>query len=145
MGLIKRILFVCTGNACRSPAAEALLKQAALDLFVESAGTHPHYEITAITRAYLRQQHADHYLKAYPESVDSKDLEAFDIIVAMESHHREYLLHRCPQCEPKTEVWNISDPYFLDPARANHVYDSIKQKVICLVQTIRAGAFEVKG
>ncbi len=134
--MIKRILFVCTGNACRSPAAEALLKHAVSDLIVDSAGTRPHYEITSITRSYLRQHHADHYLKAYPESVDSKDLEAFDLIVAMESHHREYLLDRCPHCTEKIEVWNIPDPYYLDPDRATRVYDILKQKVLNLVHAI---------
>jgi protein-tyrosine phosphatase len=38
-----RVLLVCLGNICRSPAAEAVLRQraqaAGLDLFVDSAGT----------------------------------------------------------------------------------------------------------
>lgn len=38
-----RVLFVCTGNICRSPAAEYLFRRrvddAALDVWVESAGT----------------------------------------------------------------------------------------------------------
>jgi protein-tyrosine-phosphatase len=131
------ILFVCTGNACRSPAAEALLKQAELNLHVDSAGTHPHYEITEITRTYLRQHHADRFLKGQPESVASKDLDTFDLIVAMESCHCRFLLQHCPQCSEKIEVWNISDPYFLDPESATRVYDSLKQKVTKLILTIR--------
>ena len=38
----KRILFVCTGNACRSPIAEGLLNHLASDRYdVISAGTNP--------------------------------------------------------------------------------------------------------
>ena len=41
--MTQRILFVCTGNICRSPAAEYLLRAAAVkagkDLQVASAGT----------------------------------------------------------------------------------------------------------
>lgn len=131
---MKRILFVCTGNACRSPAAEALLKQAAPDLLVDSAGTHPHYEITGITRTYLREHHADHLVKAFPESVDSKNLETYDLIIAMEPSHRTFLLHRCPQCITKIEVWHIPDPYYLDSNRAAQTYDLLKQKVIHLAR-----------
>ncbi|MHA2405466.1 MAG: arsenate-mycothiol transferase ArsC, partial [Candidatus Hermodarchaeia archaeon] len=35
-----KVLFVCTGNACRSPAAEALLKKFNPQIDVDSAGTH---------------------------------------------------------------------------------------------------------
>lgn len=134
--MMKRILFVCTGNACRSPAAEALFKQAVPDLIIDSAGTHPHYEITEMTRTYLREHHADHLVKAFPESVDSKNLEAFDLIIAMEANHRNFLLHRCPQCITKIEVWNIPDPYYLDSEHAAHAYNKLKQKVLHLARVI---------
>ena len=38
----KRIIFICTGNSCRSQMAEGLMKDSACENFdVLSAGTHP--------------------------------------------------------------------------------------------------------
>ena len=43
---MKRVLFVCTGNICRSPTAEGVLRKLAADaglanrIAVDSAGTH---------------------------------------------------------------------------------------------------------
>ena len=38
--MIKRVLFVCTGNTCRSPQAEAIFNRLATDNFIaKSAGT----------------------------------------------------------------------------------------------------------
>ena len=43
----KRVLFVCMGNICRSPAAESVMKRFAeefgVDVDVDSAGTHDHH------------------------------------------------------------------------------------------------------
>ena len=47
---VKRLLFVCTGNICRSPLAEAIFVHAAReagragDFEVDSAGTHDYHE-----------------------------------------------------------------------------------------------------
>lgn len=36
---VRRVLFVCLGNICRSPSAEAVLRHMAPDLEIDSAGT----------------------------------------------------------------------------------------------------------
>ena len=65
-----KVLFVCTGNACRSPVAEALLKQFQPQIKVDSAGTHAYYKIVDIAREYLRNQGAEQHLKDCPEAVE---------------------------------------------------------------------------
>jgi protein-tyrosine phosphatase len=130
-----KVLFVCTGNAHRSPLAEALLKKLRPDLNVESAGVHIAIPIAKEVKEYLAKENALEYLKKFPESLENKPLREFDIIVAMEQRHRDYILSRCPQCEDKIVVWNIEDPYFLPSREAEKIYEKIKAKVMELANS----------
>jgi len=53
-----RILFVCSGNASRSPVAEALLKKINPKVEVDSAGTHPSIPIPEAAKEYLTRENA---------------------------------------------------------------------------------------
>jgi protein-tyrosine-phosphatase len=66
-----RVLFVCSGNAHRSPLAEALLKKMRPDLQVESAGLHVAIPISEQVREYLAKQNAEQYLKRIPQSLSA--------------------------------------------------------------------------
>lgn len=123
-----KVLFVCTGNACRSPAAEALLKKFKSEIDVDSAGTHAYYRIIEITRDYLRKQDAEKHLKKVPEKLESKPLHRYDLIVAMEPKHEKVILSRCPECADKIVVWNIRDPYKLPVEYAERIFDQIHRK-----------------
>ena len=124
-----KVLFVCSGNAHRSPLAEALLKKFRPDLEVDSAGLRVAIPISEDTREYLMKENADQYLKKAPESLDVKKLEDYDLIVAMQAGHKYAVLSRCPECESKIVVWNITDPYFLEREDAEKVYKQIEEKV----------------
>jgi protein-tyrosine-phosphatase len=124
-----KVLFVCSGNAYRSPVAEALLKKHREDVEVDSAGTNPAIPISGEAEKYLTQENAEQYLKKAPESLDSKQLDEYDLIVAMEPNHKEVILNRCPECTEKIVVWNITDPYFLPQGYTEKIFKQIRQKV----------------
>ena len=131
-----KILFVCTGNAYRSPYAEALLKKLRPDLDVNSAGLHVTIPIARETRNYLKKVNAEQYLKSYPESLDEKNLRDYDVIVAMQPRHENEVLRKCPQCETIIVVWNIEDPYYEEHEAAESIYSNIENKVKELAQSL---------
>lgn len=131
-----KVLFVCAGNAHRSPLAEALLKKVRPDLEVDSAGIRVAIPISEEARKYLEREHAEQYLKNIPESLGSKQINEYDFIVVMEQRHKDAVLSKCPECEGKIVVWNIEDPYFLPREYAEKIYEQIKEKVTELAELL---------
>jgi protein-tyrosine-phosphatase len=124
-----KILFVCTGNAYRSPLAEALLKKLRPDLDVDSAGLHVAIPIAREIRNYLKKVNAEQYLKSYPESLDEKNLREYDVIVAMQVKHENAVISYCPKCKNRIVVWNVEDPYYEKQKTAENIYSYIEGKV----------------
>lgn len=125
------ILFVCTGNICRSPTAEAIMRartaSLGLDWRVDSAGTHGYHvgdppDSRAIRiAAYKGVDMAD--LRA--RQVTAADFEAFDWLFAMDRGHRDILFRRAPPaCRGKIRLFlemaavpgpsgfDVPDPYY---------------------------------
>jgi len=132
-----KILFVCTGNSYRSPIAEALLKKVRGDLEVESAGTHPAGMIASNAKKFLEEENALKNLKGTPEGIDKKNLEEYDLIIAMKQNHKNEILRRCPQMEDRIEVWDIDDPINLPNGSDKEVFKEIKRKVSKLAESIK--------
>lgn len=97
------VLFVCTGNLCRSPLAERLAQKLASDLGLEhfsasSAGTRAaigrpmHPEAAAVLRS-LGGDPSDFSAK----QVTRKVATSADLIVTMEKAHRDAVLELAPQ------------------------------------------------
>jgi len=130
-----RVLFVCSGNAHRSPLAEALLRKMRRDWVVDSAGISVAIPVADEVREFLRRESAEQYLKRGPESLGGKRLGDYDVIVAMEEGHRDYVLSLCPECRDKVVVWNVKDPYFMNREDAWKVYEQIREKVAELAKS----------
>jgi protein-tyrosine-phosphatase len=113
-----------------------LLKKLRPDITVDSAGTYPYHKVVDISRRYAQQEGADQYLKNVPDSLQSKNLNNYDIIVAMEQEHYDAIIRQTPECAEKVVVWKINDPYELPFKQASNEFDRIKSKVAQLAKTI---------
>lgn len=101
---MKRVLFVCTGNICRSPTAEgvarAMVERLGLteEFLFDSAGLAGYHvgdppDPRAIERARLRGYELSS-LRA--RRVTRQDFERFDLILAMDRDHFHDLREMCP-------------------------------------------------
>ena len=99
-----RVLFVCTGNICRSPMAEGvfrhLVEEAGLSdqIAVDSAGTisyHVGERAHRGTRQVLQKHGIDYDGRS--RQVTSADFANFDYLLAMDRGHYEALQSRKPE------------------------------------------------
>lgn len=150
------ILFVCTGNICRSPTAHgvllARLEQAGLAgrVQVDSAGTHGYH--TGEPPDERSQAHAARRgydlsgLRARP--VMAEDFEQYDLILAMDGGHLELLTERCPPAlRPRLQrftAWctqhqtrDVPDPYYGGPQGFEHVLDLVEDGCAGLLAHVR--------
>jgi len=126
------ILVVCVGNICRSPMAEALLKQRFPNKNIDSAGVgalvgHP-ADPTALE--IMTEQQLDitkHVAKQLDESLAKKA----DIIFTMSDGQTKWIEERWPFCRGKTFKlghWkdkDIADPYKHEKSAFETAYQDI--------------------
>jgi protein-tyrosine-phosphatase len=131
-----RVLFVCYGNAYRSPLAEALLKKFRPDINTESAGLRVSIPISVEIKKYLKKHGALHFLKKTPENLNQKNLKSYNLIITMQNIQTQAVLQKCPECKNKIIEWNIKDPYFLGDIEAEKIYEEINSKVMQIAKTL---------
>jgi protein-tyrosine phosphatase len=157
-----KVLFVCTGNICRSPTAEGVFRHrlaargldgdgAGGTIFADSAGTHsvhigeppdPRARIAAAARGYdlsaLRGRR-----------VTRADFDLFTLILAMDRGHFATLRRLAPyQARDKVRMFlefaphlrrtEVPDPYFGDRRDFEHALDLIEAGVDGLIRSLAA-------
>jgi len=104
-GLSFSVLFVCTGNLCRSPMAKGILKEMVGDqpVLIYSAGTDTSDGLPPTPFAVEAAQayHAD--ISRHRSAVLTPELIAVsDLILVMDQHHYDRVVALVPAAKPKT-------------------------------------------
>lgn len=147
------VLFVCTGNICRSPTAEGVfLDKLAVSGFadrmhVDSAGTHDYHPgkrpDSRSARAAARRGYDISGLRA--RVVEVADFARFDYVLAMDRSNYHGLARICPDSHserlrmflsfaPQLEMTEVPDPYYGGASGFEDVLDVIELASIGLVE-----------
>jgi protein-tyrosine phosphatase len=137
------VLFVCLGNICRSPSAEAVFKKKAADMGliieIDSAGTAGYHKgVAPDKRSQAVGMERGYNFKGLKcRKVVVQDFEKFDYILGMDNQNIINLLDACPEefqhkvslllsfC--KSEEQEVPDPYYGGKGGFEYVLDLIEQ------------------
>lgn len=154
--VMKKVLFVCLGNICRSPTAKAVfdwkLAEAGLDVMTDSAGTTA-YHAGSPPDPRARRIASDWGLDISTERarvVVAEDFERFDAIFAMDRSNLEQLNRLRPanslaridlvmSLAPDYGIDEVPDPYYGGQAGFEQVIDMLEAAAERLVEELRAG------
>ena len=150
---VKSILFVCMGNICRSPSAEAVFrhKAKAFSLTIDSAGTvgshareKPDHRAqkAGIARGYS-------FDKIKARKVTEDDFEKFDIILAMDDKNVQDLLKIAPShLQYKVQLFldyaenfedtEVPDPYYGGAKGFQFVLDLVEDASDGLIKRLKS-------
>ena len=122
---MKRLLFVCVENSCRSQIAEAFARiHGGIDVEVHSAGSRP--SGTVNPKAIETMKEIGYDLSVHEsKSLDHIPQDEYDFVATMGCGDE------CPFVKAKSrEDWQIPDPKNLPPDEFREIRDQIEQRVI---------------
>ncbi len=154
-----RVLFVCMGNVCRSPVAQAVFEKKltqsglAACIEVDSAGTGDHH---VGQKPDSRSQHAAAFrgyslIGQIARQITTEDFDHFDMILAMDWQNMRELQNLAPpQHRHKIELVmryaqnsddaEVPDPYYEEQHAFNKVVDYLEDAATGLLDVVKRRA-----
>ncbi len=133
-------MFVCIGNACRSPMAEAIAMHEASDVLeVTSAGLDPMGYLPEMTLQTLtRNGYSTEGLDS--KAIDRAVLAETDLVLNMSGYVRPEALANAS----RVEEWPVADPYGEDAATYQTILEEIRGRISELAARVRSEQIAAK-
>ena len=128
MKQMNRILFICMGNICRSPAAEGIMKKMVQEqglehsFYIDSAGMHGWHEgELPDNRMRTHASRRGYALTSHSRPIKYNDFEQFDLIIGMDDNNIQGLKRMAPDLEAQHKIRRMTD--FCQTRKADCVPD----------------------
>jgi protein-tyrosine phosphatase len=150
-----RVLFVCLGNICRSPLAEAVFRAEARrrgveHLFeIDSAGTSGYHAGCGPDRRSVETaRRRGVQVTGTSRQVTDTDLHGFDYVIAMDGDNYAEIdqlkaaadgtaqIFRLRDWDPRPDSLDVPDPYYGGPNGFEHVHDVIERSCAALLEAL---------
>ncbi|WP_278926787.1 low molecular weight protein arginine phosphatase [Staphylococcus auricularis] len=137
-----QIIFVCTGNTCRSPLAESIAKSQLKDHEIESRGVYAIDGQPIASESRTLIENHDLPMVDAAQNFSAKDLSA-DLILTMTQTHKMVLQTQYPEVanvytlkEYIDEQGDIADPIGGGPETYQAVYQELDELIHILAQKL---------
>jgi arsenate reductase len=132
-----RILFVCIGNSCRSPMAEAIASTKYPELMdAFSAGLGPAPIVQALTFSCLEEAGVTLDPEKRPQKLDKSDWPSADYVINMSGYGVYSVI---PQFKGEVLIWEIPDPIGKPMGAYRESRDLIDDHIARLAEALRNG------
>lgn len=155
---MKRVLFVCLGNICRSPMAEGIFKELVREkglsnrFQIDSAGTGA-YHAGELPDPRMRSTAASHGLKltSRARQLRAEDFTTFDLIIAMDRSNfnniraeavkasvaeADFELRMMREFDDSADHEDVPDPYYGGDSSFEDVYQMLKRSCNRLLELV---------
>ena len=154
--MTRKVLFVCTGNICRSPTAEGVFRALvareglAQRIISASAGTHGYHICDPPdSRSIAHARRRGYDLSALrAKRLEARDFERYDLLLACDVGHHDFLTRLAPSDRrgrvallmdyaPELGLKEVADPYYGGAAHFEHVLDIVEPAAAGLLAALK--------
>ncbi|MBY4990498.1 low molecular weight phosphotyrosine protein phosphatase [Streptococcus suis] len=114
---MKKIVFVCLGNICRSPMAEFVMKDLTDNLYIESRATSSWEHGNPIhpgTQKIFQEYGISYDQTKTSRQISQTDFEEFDVIIGMDSNNVRDLQKMAP-AHAQNKIFQFAEKSVPDP------------------------------